>query len=68
MTVMEIFTEVYSFGLNVLWGTNVLQDNLSSIFCGEQIEFITKICVCQIGCVGYLGNINVVLKLLHLAA
>ena len=36
--VMVIFTEIYSFRLNVVW------DNLSSNFYEEQIEFITKIC------------------------
>ena len=35
--VMAIFTEIYSFRLNVVW------DNLSSNFYGEQIEFIAKI-------------------------
>ena len=51
-TVMEIFTEIHYFRLNVVWDTNVVHDanvvwdNLSSNFCGEQIEFITKICVC----------------------
>ena len=52
ITVLEIFTEIYSFMLNfvrdanVARDTNVVRDNLSSSFCGEQIEFITKICVC----------------------
>ena len=52
ITVLTIFTEIYSFGLNVERDTNVAQDtkclwdNLSSNFYGEQIEFITKICVC----------------------
>ena len=50
---MEIFTEIYFVRLNVMQDTNVVRDNLSSIFCGEQIEFITKICVCYIGFVGY---------------
>ena len=50
---MEIFTEIYSFRLNVVQDTNVVWDNLSSIFSGKQIEFITKyvefitkICIC----------------------
>ena len=49
---MEIFTEIYYFRFNVAWNanvvpdTNVVWDNLSFNFCGEQIEFITKICVC----------------------
>ena len=51
ITVMVIFTEIYSFRLNIVRDTNVVWDNLSSNFYGEQIEFITKICVCQIGCV-----------------
>ena len=42
---MKIFTEIYIFRLNVVWDTNVVQDNLSSNFLGEQIEFRTKICV-----------------------
>ena len=54
-----------------MYGTqNIVWDNLSSNFYEEQIEFITKICVCWIGCVGQLENINCLLvsKLLHLAA
>ena len=55
---MEIFTEIYSFRLNVVQDTNVVQDknvaqdtnvvwdNLLCNFWGEQIEFITKICIC----------------------
>ena len=31
--------------LNVVRDTNVVRDNLSSSFCGEQIAFITKICL-----------------------
>ena len=52
ITVLEIFTEIYSFMLdfvrdaNVARDTNVVRDNLSSSFSGEQIKFITKICVC----------------------
>ena len=52
ITVLEIFTEIYSFMLdfvrdaNVARDTNVVRDNLSSSFSGEQINFITKICVC----------------------
>ena len=50
--IMGIFTEIYSFGLNVARDTNVVRtqnvtwENLSFNFYGEQIEFITKICVC----------------------
>ena len=43
-TVMAIFTEIYSFSLNAVRDTNVVRDNLSPNFDGEQIEFITKIC------------------------
>ena len=43
---MEIFTEIYSFRLNVVQDTNVIWDNLSFRFCGEQIEFINKIRAC----------------------
>ena len=43
---MAIFAEIYSFRLNVVWDTNVLRENLSCNFYGEQTEFITKICVC----------------------
>ena len=49
---MGTFTEIYSFRLNVVQDTNAVQDanvicdNLSFSFCAEQIEFITKICVC----------------------
>ena len=52
------------FGKPCVRDTNVVQDNLSSNFFGEQIEFITKICVC------YLGNINCILvsQFLHLVA
>ena len=42
--VMAIFTEIYSFRLNVVWDTYVVRDNLSSNFYEEQSEFITKIC------------------------
>ena len=42
---MGIFTKIYSFKLNVVRYTNVVRDNLSSSFCWEQIEFITKICL-----------------------
>ena len=42
---MGIFTEIYSFKLNVVRYTNVVRDNLSSSFCWEHIEFITKICL-----------------------
>ena len=37
VTVMAKVTEIYSFRLNVV------RDNLSSNFYGEQIEFIAKI-------------------------
>ena len=49
---MEIYTEIYSFRLHVVrdmyvvQDTNVMQHNLSFSFCREQIEFLTKICVC----------------------
>ena len=53
---MAIFTEIYSFKLNVAWDANVVQDTkchtgqsfILSIFhfYGEHIEFITKICAC----------------------
>ena len=48
IAIMGIFTEIYSFGLNVVWDTKCCTGsyNLSSNFYGEQIEFITKICVC----------------------
>ena len=46
ITVTAKFTEMYSSSLNVLWDTNVVWDNLLSNFYREQIEFITKICVC----------------------
>ena len=62
---MEIFTEIYSFRLNVI------NDNLSSSFCVEQIEFITKICLLDWACrLIELENINspLVSMLLHLAA
>ena len=42
--VMGIFTEIYSFTLNVgqdtnvIWTQNVVQDNLSSNFYREQID------------------------------
>ena len=73
---MEILIEIYSFSLNVVrdanvvQDTNVVRDNLQFNFCGNQIEFITKICVSYIGCVGYLENMNCLLvsKLPHLAA
>ena len=67
ITVMGIFTEIYSFRVNVVRDTNVVQDNLSSNFYGKQTEFITKICVCYIG---HVENTNCLLvsKLLHLAA
>ena len=45
ITVMVIFTEIYSFRLNIVRDTNVVWDNLSSNFYGEQIEFIPKICL-----------------------
>ena len=75
ITVMRIFTKIYSSRLNVVWdtnfaqGTNVIRDNLSSNFCGEQIKFITKICLIEIECVGYLENVNcfLVSKLLYFA-
>ena len=37
---MAIFTEIYSLSLNVVHNTNVVRDNFSSNFYGEQIEFI----------------------------
>ena len=49
--VVAILTDMYSFRLNVLRDTNVVQDtkfhrgNLLSNFYGEQIEFITKMYV-----------------------
>ena len=48
ITVMAIFTEIYSFRLNVAHDTDVVQDTKcrtgqSFIFYGKQIEFITKI-------------------------
>ena len=46
ITVMGIFTEKYSFGFNAVRNTNFLWNNLPSNFCGEQIEFISKICAC----------------------
>ena len=52
ITIMGIFTEIYSFRLNVVQDTNVVQDHLSSNFYWEQTEFTTKIYVCQIGCLG----------------
>ena len=75
ITVMRIFTKIYSSRLNVVWdtnfaqGTNVIRDNLSSNFCGEQIKFITKTCLIEIECVGYLENVNcfLVSKLLYFA-
>ena len=61
---------MYSFRLNILRDTNVVWDNLSFNFCGEQNDLMTKICVRLVGCVDYLENINglVVSKLLCLAA
>ena len=56
---MEIFTEIYSFRLNVVRDTNVVRDNLSNFY-GEQIEFITKICLLH-WVLGYLENINCLL-------
>ena len=60
ITVMGIFTEIYSFRLNV-WGTNFVQEkmlygNLSFNFFWEESEIIKKY-VCQIECVGLLENI-----------
>ena len=43
---MGIFTEIYCLRLNIVQDANVLRVNLSSNFCGEQIEFITKMYLC----------------------
>ena len=75
ITAMPILTEIHSFRLDVtqdkmLYGTqNVVQENHSSKLYREQIEFITKICACYIGCVDKLQNMNCLLvsKLLHLS-
>ena len=76
---MEILIEIYSFSLYVVWdmlccichtGHKCCMGQSLIQFCENQIEFITKICVSYIGCVGYLENMNCLLVsiLPHLAA
>ena len=46
ITDMRILAKIYSFRLNDLPDRKDARDNLSYNFYGEQLEFITKICVC----------------------